>query len=267
MTRQGISPAVQVARRSELVRMDELRAMFRLEGELGELPPGSEAQRAHALRGMCALVGADVGLWVTLGGLRSGNIVMKDAVDVGFAGEHERRTFRGYVAGEQQRSEDPALCRVPTRMEGPVGTFSRAQLIDDQGWYRSAHVQEFRRAGRVDGFLYGLRIGDDGDSGYGIGMHRAWGRRAYTERERRLLDVFHRESQRLRANLPAASPAAGLPPRLAQTLRALARGLSEKQVADELGLSPHTIHEYVKALHQRFDVKSRGELLARLAGR
>jgi DNA-binding CsgD family transcriptional regulator len=247
--------------------VEELRAMFRLEGELGEHPPGSEAQRLHGLRGMCALVGADVGLWVTLTGLRAGDIVITDAVDVGFAGESERRTFLSYVGGEQRRSEDPALSRVPARMDSPVGTFARAQLIDDRGWYRSDHVQEFRRAGRVDGFLYALRVGGDGDTGYGIGMHRAWGRRAYTERERRLLDVFHRESQRLRATLPTDGPATGLPPRLAQTLRALGRGLSEKQVADEMGLSPHTVHEYVKALHQRFGVKSRGELLARLAGR
>jgi DNA-binding CsgD family transcriptional regulator len=36
-----------------------------------------------------------------------------------------------------------------------------------------------------------------------------------------------------------------------------------KQIAGKLDLSRHTIHNYVKALHQRFGVSSRGELLAR----
>jgi hypothetical protein len=34
-------------------------------------------------------------------------------------------------------------------------------------------------------------------------------------------------------------------------------------VAARLDLSRHTIHNYVKALHQRFEVSSRGELLAK----
>jgi DNA-binding CsgD family transcriptional regulator len=54
-----------------------------------------------------------------------------------------------------------------------------------------------------------------------------------------------------------------LSPRLRQTLEHLVRGDSEKQIAGKLGVSPHTIHVYVKQLHKRFKVSSRGELLAR----
>ena len=54
-----------------------------------------------------------------------------------------------------------------------------------------------------------------------------------------------------------------LPPRLQQTLEALQAGCSEKQVSLKLGISKHTVHNYVKALHQRLGVSSRGELLAK----
>lgn len=54
----------------------------------------------------------------------------------------------------------------------------------------------------------------------------------------------------------------GLPPRQRQTLERLLQGDSEKQIAQRLKLSPHTIHSYVKALHKRLDVNSRGELLS-----
>jgi DNA-binding NarL/FixJ family response regulator len=40
-------------------------------------------------------------------------------------------------------------------------------------------------------------------------------------------------------------------------------GDSEKQAALRLDISRNTVHDYVKQLHQRFGVSSRGELLAR----
>lgn len=51
--------------------------------------------------------------------------------------------------------------------------------------------------------------------------------------------------------------------RMEQTLRSLLGGDSEKQVAAKLGLSPHTIHVYVKALYKKYGVSTRAELLAK----
>ena len=56
--------------------------------------------------------------------------------------------------------------------------------------------------------------------------------------------------------------AVALAPRLRQTLEALLNGDSEKEAALRLGLSVHTIHEYVNALYRLFGVSSRAELLA-----
>jgi DNA-binding CsgD family transcriptional regulator len=58
-------------------------------------------------------------------------------------------------------------------------------------------------------------------------------------------------------------PTPALSPRLERTLRGLLQGQSEKQIAMELDVSVHTVHEYVKELHRRLGVNSRGELLAR----
>jgi len=52
-------------------------------------------------------------------------------------------------------------------------------------------------------------------------------------------------------------------PRLRQTLELLLAGDSEKQIARKLAISPHTVHAYVKSLYRKFNVSSRGELLAR----
>jgi DNA-binding NarL/FixJ family response regulator len=60
-------------------------------------------------------------------------------------------------------------------------------------------------------------------------------------------------------------PTAGikLSPRVRQTLHGLLRGDQEKQIASAMGVSPHTVHVYVKQLYRKFEVSSRGELLAR----
>lgn len=62
---------------------------------------------------------------------------------------------------------------------------------------------------------------------------------------------------------PAPDQTAGLSPRHVQTLQYLLSGDSEKEIAARLGVSPHTVHVYVKGLYRHFNVASRGELTAR----
>jgi DNA-binding NarL/FixJ family response regulator len=60
---------------------------------------------------------------------------------------------------------------------------------------------------------------------------------------------------------PASEDAFGsLPPRYARVLRHLLAGGSEKEIARDLGLSRHTIHEYVKAIYRHVGVGSRAQL-------
>jgi DNA-binding NarL/FixJ family response regulator len=44
------------------------------------------------------------------------------------------------------------------------------------------------------------------------------------------------------------------------------RGESEKQIAQKLGLSRHTVHEYVGNIYRHFGVCSRAELMAMWVG-
>jgi DNA-binding NarL/FixJ family response regulator len=48
-------------------------------------------------------------------------------------------------------------------------------------------------------------------------------------------------------------------------LSLLQTGQSEKQIAADLEVSPHTVHDYVKALYRIHGVSSRSELMAQLA--
>lgn len=57
-----------------------------------------------------------------------------------------------------------------------------------------------------------------------------------------------------------------LTPSLRRTLQPLLHGCSEKEIAGERGLSAHTVHDHVKALHKLYCVATTGELLAKLLG-
>jgi DNA-binding CsgD family transcriptional regulator len=100
---------------------------------------------------------------------------------------------------------------------------------------------------------------------FGFILVRPLGEKRYGERERRLVHLFHDELSRYVGTALAAEEGGAvalLPPRLRQTLECLLERDSEKQVAARLGLSRHTVHEYVTALHRRLGVQSRGELMA-----
>ncbi|MCA9291990.1 MAG: PAS domain-containing protein [Phycisphaerales bacterium] len=57
----------------------------------------------------------------------------------------------------------------------------------------------------------------------------------------------------------------GLTPRQREVLDHLLAGLAEKEIAARMCLSPHTVHNHVRALYRALNVSSRFELFARRA--
>lgn len=109
------------------------------------------------------------------------------------------------------------------------------------------------------------KLGTFGERGRGSILLVARRGETIKARERNLVAVFLLEMGRAvdRRSVLAAGVAKGLPARSQKTLVWLLRGLSEKEIADQLGLSHHTVHEYVKELYKRYGVGSRAELMAR----
>jgi DNA-binding CsgD family transcriptional regulator len=86
----------------------------------------------------------------------------------------------------------------------------------------------------------------------------------FSERERLLIALLHEELAH-DWNRVEREQGARLTPRQRQVLAQLMAGASEKELAYELNVSPHTVHEHIKAIHRAFGARSRGELLARVA--
>ena len=63
---------------------------------------------------------------------------------------------------------------------------------------------------------------------------------------------------------PIIVEACSLTAREQEITRAVARGLSNQEIATELTLSPHTVRDQLKTIFAKVGVSSRGELVAKL---
>jgi DNA-binding CsgD family transcriptional regulator len=249
--------------RSNRLRLEDVRAAFRLIGGCRDLGGDTEAWRRHALQGLGPLLGARV---TNVGEIHwprhDGLIRYLHPVVVGFSAEE--LDILAPVLRKGEANSDPIFAALSGLTGRPV-TRTRRQLVDDRAWYRSIAFNEYRRVVGVDQCIDSLYpLGQDGMFSF-IDLHRGLGERAFSSRERSLLHLFHEELGRLIGTVlarPDGMGRAGLSPRLRQTLGCLLEGDSEKQVAARLGLSRPTVHQYVMALYRHFVVSSRAELLA-----
>ena len=80
------------------------------------------------------------------------------------------------------------------------------------------------------------------------------------------VDSYASRAEAQAAAIDRAVKALKMARRPSQVLTQLLNGASEKQIALSLSISKHTVHTYVKQLHSRLNVTSRGELLSLFVG-
>jgi DNA-binding NarL/FixJ family response regulator len=124
------------------------------------------------------------------------------------------------------------------------------------------HFQKYRRAAGLDDCIYSTFLGTTGFQTFSL--HRHLNEEPFTEADRAFVGAIHNGCSRLLDDTELRI-VERLSPRLRQTMQGLVRGLSDKEVASELDLSPHTLHGYKKTLYRRLGVSSRLELATRFA--
>jgi DNA-binding NarL/FixJ family response regulator len=98
-------------------------------------------------------------------------------------------------------------------------------------------------------------------------LKRAWGEPAFSAEERTIVDCIHRECGWVFASSKTALSADQWSPRERAVLDLLLTGATEKSAAASLGVSPHTVHDYVKAIYRKLGIGSRSELMTLALGR
>lgn len=74
-------------------------------------------------------------------------------------------------------------------------------------------------------------------------------------------------ARELEVNAKDDSSATALTAAQSRVIPLLALGLSEKEIANSLSVSPRTVHNHIQAIYQRWGVSSRAQLMAKLLTR
>ena len=256
--------------RSQRLRNDDVRAVIRLVREVCELGHDGRAWRVHMLHRLNRLIDACAGVcYLHALPVRPGQLQFHSYVDTGAGPEWDR-----YIR-DANCVPDPVTPAMLKRI-GRTCVQSREQLCADRAWYESAYFREVRWPLRMDESLTSLVVLPPslGPGFSCLGFGRRLGKPQFGRRERTALHLFHTELAELwrtpaldrSGNGNGNGNGTGYPElsrRLRQTLGLLHEGLSEKQVALRLGLSPHTVHDYVKELHRRYGAATTTELVTR----
>ena len=250
----------------------DARKVIRLLGEVAITEGDHQAKKRILLDGLAELVQADVWSWALV---RSCDARFS-RTPVAYNIVHSCREGIGdWLSVYMQRpmaSDFEVVFNQPLRalaLRGHHFTRTRRQILSDDQWYGSEVYQRYYASIGIDDFIYSICPLGEGAASC-INFYRTTGAPRYTDRDRVIVHLVVSEVSWLHqagTDVPGAAPAGELSPRRNQVLLLLLNGDSRKQIAYKLGLSPHTVDDYIKQLYQHFGVQSSGELFAQfLAG-
>lgn len=254
--------------KSQRLRWRDFRDVYRLLGECRELGQDPLAWRDRMAKGLTQLVRGQITMYTE--SVRVGPpgqkhwLALRQLLDQGWATESDRQAV--YRIYDEGRPDIEGSCFTEefgkSRAARTVAT--REQLLEDGPWYSGRFFNEFMRPARLDDAI-ALKFCEGNEIRLLI-LQRALNDQQFERRQLRIVRAFAIELQnhfgRSLSRRDGFS-VQDLSPRQRQVLLFLLDGDSIKQVALRIGTSRHTVQDYVKALYQRFDVHSRGELVAR----
>lgn len=244
----------------------DLRAIYLLLGECSELGRLPELWTARLHDGLARLLGLRLSLFIEgAHGMAHGQCPAGPADRVlthGLPAREVLGRMRDYAAHARVR-DDPAI-PAWKRVRDPVAARGRAELATRARWEQSPIVHDIFWALDVDETLL-ARCPAGRGHWLLLNLWRPKGDPPFGYREIALARIVVEEIGPLLHTGRLATPrrnGAALAPRQRQILALLCRGLGERQVADTLGISPHTAHNHIQHLHTALGAHTHGELLA-----
>lgn len=234
----------------------DLRKILELSGEVAEIS-SNEEKIEHFLKGTMRTTHTDVLGLVAM--TREGDCYkLGTGYALGLDESGARIMYEWYIEGGAYRV-DPFTRGV---IRGGEATTRRQDILSKSDWYSDPHIEGLKSMG-LDGVMGAVR--DIRNHKIGLVARRQWGDRAYSEEDRDKLDLIATAFHWLFYNLEVDGyfgPPLQIPTRQQQVLDGLLKGLTEKEIAAGLMLSPRTIHKYVEQLFRHFGVHSRPQLMA-----
>lgn len=241
----------------------DARAIVRLLGDLAMIDNDLIAQKRFLMTGLSALIDADSWAWATTFRFQPAEVPLNAGfLTDGFSPEQFSR-FQ-----EALEHPDTGLLNAGFTEEFEQKQTHLTRLrdqMDVKGRFPQMAVYPIWLAAGVEQVVLSIQPGRDGALSQ-IGIYRRPGRAPFDARDSRIAHIVIGEVPWLHAAvLPSSlgSTVTRLTPRQRITLNLLLEGQTRTQIAEHLGLSVHTVDDYVKDVFRYFDVHSQAALIAR----
>ena len=243
----------------------DIRDMVRVLAEIATVGGEIQAKRQHLIHRLGELIGADAWIWSMLG-----------EYDPAPTGGHPHTVFLTGGLDDNQLAlylksqEHPDMGRLT---EGILSEFQQRQVhltriqpqITSDEFYQSTEVSRILGEAELGPVLLSIRPVRSGQVGV-ITLFRKLGAPHFTERDSRIAHILISEVGWLHDDSWPNHPRheiSDLSPRLRSVLALLLHGEARKSIADKLGLSIHTVGDYIKLGYRHFAVHSQAELIRR----
>ncbi len=249
--------------------------LFALWDTLAAAPAsGIDATCRHLLTTLCGWLGADNAAWLGAVRLLDGIAATRDALNgwrvktITFL--HPPQAQEALLAQKILADKAPVPPGMPSVATAKLsGAFRIHRLhdgfIDLDAYRQTDHFRAYHEAFGVDDRLWvASPINPQTESYFVFDKRRTPSR--FTEADAELagetirgLTWFQRQLLYSHGLLVAESP---LTPTERQVVQLLLTDKSEKEIASDLGQSPHTTHDHVKEIYRKFNVNGRAALMA-----
>lgn len=247
---------------SDHLSESDVRALVRLLGETVSVEGDHTVKKRYLMDGLCKLVDADAWVWGLM--CQPGDGKPQIYVNLVHGGFDDDR-YGKYL----KALDHPEMSWVAQRFfqdlesEGCQVTRRRDQIVEDDVYLKTEASGLWLDAD-IGSLMMSARALDQSAST--IGIYRGASQSAFTERESRIAHIVLSEVPWLHEMGWPEDRGVTVPRlnrRLRLVLNLLLEGFDRKTIADQLGISVHTVGDYCKEIYSHFAVSSQSALLAR----
>lgn len=239
---------------------DDARAIVRLLGDVAVLEGTLNDKRSALMTGLADLVKADAWIWCVPAHTVPG---AHPALAVFLKGGFRDEEYGALLKALEHPDMGPLQESFAREFVAQDAQFTRLrqQIVTDEE-FLATEVAPLWKAANFGPLILSARPKADGRVS-AIGIYRHYDRPAFTERESKIAHILLSEVGWLHEEMPRLpeGEVISLSPRLRQVMNCLLVGKSRKEIAGQLGLSVHTLGDYIKQIYQRFGVRSHPALL------
>ncbi len=242
--------------------------VHRLWDELADFGPAkSDSALSHALGGLSELIGAQQAYWlcsVRLSKADDDPLKGWRPAAIRYLYPHPDDTYKTHKKRVDNGQIDPSI--VANVAAAGSYRINTQYDITTPGWWQSAFYDNLFRPLNIRDVLYLAQpLGEDIESWF-VFWRAGEGQSPFGQADRERLDHavrplkwLHQQIALQHGLLVARAPLSQME---RTVLHELFSGGSEKQIAETLGLSHHTAHEYILRIYRKYGVKSRAALTA-----